>query len=257
MYVCVRVCKFIIGRLIQFGGEQTGEYSLCIATLRNTYYLSQWKLGKICVRKFARWHSSARGRSVKRVVVLEAKSKERGGDGKKKSERGRRKREISRASVRTAAWAHERRCCCWWFTLSANRPKKVVTFTLTFLCIVSLSIAVPRYFFSFFLASRERREKENEREKESEKQKEKRENDDFNDVLRFTGSASKRKTTVGREGGRRLREKKLNDLSLPSAHTDTLARAHICTQSCHKGRKKQQHRRPTHATRQTRIYCGL
>ena len=41
MYVCVRVCKFIIGRLIQFGGEQTGEYSLCIATLRNTYYLSQ------------------------------------------------------------------------------------------------------------------------------------------------------------------------------------------------------------------------
>ena len=86
------------------------------------------------------------------------------------------------------------------------------------------------FFLSFLL--RKKGERKRTKERESEKQKEKRENDDFNDVLRFTGSASKRKTTVGREGGRRLREKKLNDLSLPSAHTDTLARAHICTQSC-------------------------
>lgn len=108
-------------------------------------------------------------------------------------------REKSRASVRIA-WAHERRCCCWWFTLSANRPN-VATFTLTFLCIVSLSIIVSPYFFLFY----EKREDSN------------------NVVLRSTGLASKRKTTMGK--------KKLNDLSLPSTDTNTRARARIYAHS--------------------------
>lgn len=58
-------------------------------------------------------------------------------------------------------------------------------------------LPVPRYFFFFSCFAKREREKE----RETKKRRKKR-TDDFNDVvLRFTGSASKRKTTVGARGG--------------------------------------------------------